>query len=90
MSIKLYLLGLLGLFNKSGATRVVALDICSAFERGLHPGFFFTNFSLMEFQVRYLALFLFFSIIDGFKWLWMGNRRKNIQLMLQFHLLKME
>ena len=28
---------------------------------------FFTNLSLMEFQVRYLALFLLFSIIDGFK-----------------------
>ena len=29
---------------------------------------FFTNLSFMEFQVSYLALFLFFSVIDGFKW----------------------
>ena len=29
---------------------------------------FFTNLSLMEFQVRYLALFLLFSVIDGFEW----------------------
>ena len=32
---------------------------------------FFTNLSLMEFQVSYLALFLLFSVIDGFKWFWM-------------------
>ena len=30
---------------------------------------FFTNFILMEFQFRYLALFLLFSIIDSFEWL---------------------
>ena len=28
---------------------------------------FFTNLSLMEFQVRYLVLFLLFSVIDGFE-----------------------
>ena len=38
----------------------------------------------MEFQVRYLALFLFFSVIDSFKWLWMVSLHKNIQLMLEF------
>ena len=43
---------------------------------------FFTNLSLMEFQVRYLALFLLFSVIDGFKWFWMGSLLKNIELML--------
>ena len=46
--------------------------------------FFFTNLSLMEFQVRYLGLFLLFSVIDGFEWLWMGSLHKNIQLMLEF------
>ena len=45
---------------------------------------FFTNVSLMEFQVRYLALFFLFSVIDGFEWFWMGSFLKNIQLMLQF------
>ena len=43
---------------------------------------FFTNLSLMEFQVRYLALFLLFSVIGGFGSFWMGNLHKNIQLML--------
>ena len=45
---------------------------------------FFTNLSLMEFQVRYLALFLLFSVIGCFEWLWMGSLHKNIQLMLEF------
>ena len=29
---------------------------------------FFTNLSLMEFQVRYFALLHLFSVIDGFEW----------------------
>ena len=29
---------------------------------------FFTNLILMEFQVRYFALFFLFSVVDGFKW----------------------
>ena len=45
---------------------------------------FFTNFSLMEFQVKYLALLCLFSVTDGFQWLWMGSLHKNIQLMLEF------
>ena len=43
---------------------------------------FFTNLDLMEFQVRYLALFLLFSVIGSFRWFWMGSLHKNIQLML--------
>ena len=46
--------------------------------------FFFTNLSLMEFQVRYLALFLLFAVIDGFEWYWMESLRKNIQIMREF------
>ena len=38
---------------------------------------FFTNLSLMEFQVRYSALFLLFWVIGGFGWFWMGNLHKN-------------
>ena len=45
---------------------------------------FFTNLSLMEFQARYLALFLHFSVIDSFQWFWMGSLHKNIELMLEF------
>ena len=44
----------------------------------------FTNVSIMEFEVRYLALFLLFSLIGGFRWFWMGNLYKNTQLMLEF------
>ena len=39
---------------------------------------FFTNLSPMEFQVRYLALFLLLSVIDDFKWFWMESLQKNI------------
>ena len=56
-------------FNRSGATQVVALDVSKAL---LQFGMlvFFTNLSLMEFQVRYLALFLLFNrrlwvVLDG-------------------------
>ena len=45
---------------------------------------FFTNLSLTEFQVRYLALFLLFLVIDGFGQFWMESLYKNIQLVLEF------
>ena len=45
---------------------------------------FFTDLSIMEFQVRYLALFLLFSVIGDFEWFWMESLYKNIQLMLEF------
>ena len=45
--------------------------------------FFFTSLSLMEFQVRYLTLFCLFLVVAGFKWFWIGNLHKNIQLMLE-------
>ena len=41
---------------------------------------FFTNLSLTEFQIRYLALFPLFSVIDSFKWFWMPSLHNNIQL----------
>ena len=45
---------------------------------------FFTNLSLMEFHVKYLALFPLFSVIGAFGQFWMGNPHKNIQLMAEF------
>ena len=45
---------------------------------------YFTNLRVIEFQVRYLALFLLFSVIESFKWFWMESLHKNIQLMLEF------
>ena len=44
----------------------------------------FSNLSLMEFQVRYLALFLFFSVIDSFEWFLIGSLHKNTHSMLEF------
>ena len=45
---------------------------------------FFSKLTLTKFQVRYLALFLLFSVIGGCWWFWMGSLDKNIQLMLEF------
>ena len=70
-------------FNRSGATRAVALDISKVLT-GLGMLVVLTNLSLMEFQVRYLSLFFLFSIIEDFEWFWMGSVHKNIQLMLEF------
>ena len=38
----------------------------------------------MKLQVKYLALFLLFSVIDGFEWFGMGSLHKNIEVMLEF------
>ena len=70
-------------FNKSGATRAVALDISKAFDRVWHAGLLH-KLSLMDFQVGNLALFFLFSVIDGFECFWMESLHKNIQLMLEF------
>ena len=53
-------------FNRSGATRAVHL-IYLRFMTGYHMLVFFTNLSLTEFQLGYLALFLLSSVIDGFE-----------------------
>ena len=54
-------------FNRFGATQAVALIY-----RRLSTEFgmlaFFTNLGLMEFKVKYLALFLLFSVIDNLEW----------------------
>ena len=70
--------------NRSGATPAAALiypRLSTDFYRFL---VFFTNLSRIEFQVRYLALFLLFPLISNFRWFWMGNLHKNIQSILEF------
>ena len=70
-------------FNRSGATQAVALDISKAFERVRHAALLQKRKSY-GISVRYLALFLLFSVIDSFEWFWMEGLHKNIQLMLEF------
>ena len=78
-----YLIELLGLLTGLGL-----LELWHLIYPRLLTGFgmlvFFTNFSLIEFQVRYSALFLLFSVIDNFEWFWMGSLHKNIQLNREF------
>ena len=62
--------------NRLGATRAVALDISKTFDRVWQRDLF-TNLSLMEFQVRYLALFLLFSVKK--RWLWAVLDGKSLQ-----------
>ena len=80
---QLYLIELLEL-----STNLGVLELWPLIYPRLLTGFgmlvFFINLSLMEFQVRYSALFLLFSVIDDFEWFWMESLHKNIQLMLEF------
>ena len=76
---QLYLIELLGLLTGLGLLEVWHL-ICPRLLTGFGMLVFFTNLSLIEFQVRYLALFLLFSVIDNFKWFWMESLHKNILL----------
>ena len=80
---QLYLIELLGLLTGLGL-----LELWHLIYPRLLTGFgmlvFFTNLSLTEFQVRYSALFLLFSVIDDFKWFWMEILHRNIQLMWEF------
>ena len=45
---------------------------------------FFTNLSIIEIQVKYLALFSLFSVTDSLEWFWMGSLHKNTQLIVEF------
>ena len=80
---QLYLIELLGVLTGLGLLEPWHL-IYPRLLTGCGMLVFFTNVSLMEFQVRYLALFLLFSVIDDFEWFWMESLHKNIQLMLEF------
>ena len=69
-------------FNRSGATWAVALDISKAFDRVWHAGLLH-NLKSYGISGQIFGLILF-SVIDGFKWFWMGSLHKNIQLMQEF------
>ena len=59
-------------FNRSGV-----LELSHLIYPKLLTGFgmlvFFTNLSLMEFQVRYLVLFLLYSVVHSLGWFWIGS-----------------
>ena len=80
---QLYLVAWLGLLTGLGL-----LELWHLIYLRLLTGFgmlvFFTNLSLMEFQARYSALFLLFSVIDHFEWFSMDSLHKNIKLMREF------
>ena len=80
---QLYLIELLGLL-----TSLELLELWHLIYPRLSIGFgmlvFFINLNLMEFQVRYLVIFLLFSVINSFQWFWMESLYKNIQLILEF------
>ena len=69
---QLYLIELLGLLTGLGLLKLYYL-IYPRFLTRLGMLVFFINLSVIEFQVRYLPLFLLFSVIDGFKWFWMES-----------------
>ena len=74
---KLYLIELLGLLTGLGLLELWCL-IYQRILKGFRMSAFFTNLSLMEFEVRFLVLFLLFLVIDGFEWFWMESLHKNI------------
>ena len=81
--LELYLIELLGLIRGLGLHELWHL-IYPRYLTGFGMLVFFTYVSLMEFQVRYLALFLLSSVIDGLEWFRMKSPHKNIQLMPKF------
>ena len=74
---QLYLIELLGFLTGLGLLELWCL-IYQRILKGFRMSAFFTNLSLMEFEVRFLVLFLLFLVIDGFEWFWMESLHKNI------------
>ena len=74
---QLYLIELLGLSTGLGLLKVWCL-VYPRFLTLFDMVVIFTNLSLMELQVRYLALFCLFSVIDDLELLCMRILHKNI------------
>ena len=70
-------------FNRSGATRALALDISKAFDRVWHAGLLH---KLKSYDFSGQIFVLIFSFLSS-RWLWLvldGSLHKNIQLVLEF------
>ena len=78
-----YLMELVGLLTGLGLVKLWHL-IYPRRLTGFGMLVFFINLNLRDFQVKFLALFLLFTVIDGFEWFWMESLLKNFQLMLEF------
>ena len=78
-----YLIELLGLLTGLGL-----LELWHLIYPRLLTGFgmlvYFTNLGLGEFPVRCFALFLLFSVVDGFEWFWMESLHRSFLLVLEF------
>ena len=70
-------------FNRSGATRAVALDVSKAFDRVWNT-VLLHKLKSYEISGQIFALFLHFPVIGSFASFWMGSLQKNVQLMLEF------
>ena len=66
----------------------VLLELYNLIYPRLSTGFgvqvFFANLNLLELQVRYLPLYILFSVIDRFGYIWMGSLHRNIPLIIEF------
>ena len=70
---QLFLIELVGILTGLGVLKLWHL-IYPRLLTGFNMLVFFTNLSFMEFQTGYLALFLLFSVIEGFKWFCMESQ----------------
>ena len=68
-----------GALNKSGATRVVALDISNVFDR-VWNAHLLDKFRSYGISGDIIGLILLFSVIGIFGWFSMGILHRNIQL----------
>ena len=69
------------IFNRSGATGAVALNISKALNRVWNAGLLYR---LKSYGISDHIFSILFSVTDSFGWLWIGRLHKNIQLMLEF------
>ena len=70
-------------FNRYGDNWAVALTFLKL-STGVIMLAFLTDLSVLEFQVRYLAFFHFFAVIDSCAWFQIRSIHKSIKLMLGF------